>query len=47
MEGSIDMKVYASLKMKKKLLDYIREKNVKEFLTETTTEMQQEFSGWL
>lgn len=46
MEGSIDMKVYSALKMKKKLLDYIRDKDVKEFLTEVTDEMQQEFI-WL
>lgn len=46
MEGSIDMKVYSALKMKKKLLDYIRDKDVKEFLTEVTDDMQQEFI-WL
>lgn len=46
MEGSIDMKVYASLKMKKKLLDYIRDKDIKEFLTEVTDDMQEEFV-WL
>lgn len=46
MEGSIDMKVYSALKMKKKLLDYIRDKDVKEFLTEVTDDMQQEFV-WL
>lgn len=46
LEGSIDMKVYSALKMKKKLLDYIRDKDVKEFLTEVTDDMQQEFI-WL
>lgn len=46
MEGSIDMKVYSALKMKKKLLDYIRDKDVKEFLTEVTEDMQKEFI-WL
>ena len=46
MEGSIDMKVYSSLKMKKKLLDYIRDKDIKEFLTEVTDDMQEEFV-WL
>ena len=46
MHGSMDMKVYAALKAKKKLLDYFRDTSIEATLNEVTDDMQQEFQGW-
>lgn len=45
-DGTVDMKVYASLRSNKKLLDYMRGVSVDTFLTEVTEEMKGEFA-WL
>lgn len=45
-DGTVDMKVYASLRSNKKLLDYIRGVSVDTFLSEVTDEMKEEFA-WL
>ena len=46
MEGTIDMKVYSALKHKKQLLHYIRDTNIKDFLTEVDDDMKEEYN-WL
>ena len=45
-DGTVDMKVYASLRANKKLLDYMRGTTVDTFLTEITDEMKAEYA-WL
>lgn len=45
-DGTVDMKVYASLRSNKKLLDYMRGVSVDTFLSEVTDEMKEEFA-WL
>lgn len=47
MLGSMDMKVYAALKAKKKLLDYFRDTSIEATLNDVTDDMQKEFEGWL
>ena len=45
-DGSVDMKVYASLRSNKKLLDYMRGSTIDQFLSEVTDDMKEEFI-WL
>jgi len=47
MFGTIDMKVYAALKAKKRILDYFRDTSIEATLNDVTDDMQQEFIGWL
>ena len=43
MNDTIDMKVYAALKQKKQLSDYIRDKSVEQMLTEIDDVFKEEY----
>ena len=44
MKDTIDMKVYAALKQKKQLADYIRDTSVQEFLEEADDVFKEEYT---